>query len=207
MVPPAVSFVFCAVAVNACALTSKVAFSSPRPNILTKSLRDTKPCSFRVAKSIDLTECCSTSFCKTSRFTPTYSTRLGFLKPTLGTRRCNGIWPPSKPTLVDVPEREPAPLWPRVDVPPRPEPVPRPILFLFLVEPSAGFKLLRFMILDIFYSYQVIYFTYHTYNSRCCLNFHTVVNFTEAQSLYGFLLALGPVDHALDLCYFDLCHV
>src|ERR1700761_7947091 len=177
MVPPAASIAFCAVAVNACALTSKVALSSPRPRILTRSLRDTNPCSFRVAKSIDLTECCSTSFCKTSRFTPTYSTRLGFLKPTLGTRRCNGIWPPSKPTLVDVPERDPAPLWPRVDVPPRPEPVPRPILFLFLVEPSAGFRLLKFMILNIFNRYQMINFLYHPYDSRCSFNFNAMVYF------------------------------
>src|ERR1700709_2194750 len=180
MVPPAASIAFCAVAVNAWALTSNLAFSSPRPNILTRSFLETKPCSFNVAKSIDETENCSVSFCKTSRLTPTYSTRLGFLKPTLGTRRCNGIWPPSKPTLVDVPEREPAPLWPRVDVPPRPEPVPRPILFLFLVEPSAGLRLLKFMILNIFYCYQMINFTYHTDDSRCSFNFHAVVNFTQA---------------------------
>src|ERR1700712_3863493 len=180
MVPPAASIAFCAVAVNACALTSKVAFNSPRPKILTRSLFfDTKPYCFSVSKSIAVTECCSTKPCNTSRLTPTYSTRLLFLKPTLGTRRCNGICPPSKPILAEVPEREPAPLWPRVDVPPRPEPVPRPILFLFLVEPSAGFKLLKFMILNIFYCYQMVNFLYHTDDSRVCFNFHAVVNLTK----------------------------
>src|SRR6195952_3675776 len=176
MVPPAASIAFCAVAVNAWALTSNLAFSSPRPNILIKSLRDAKPCSFSVSKSTEVNVNFSVNACNTSRLTPVYSTRLGFLKPTLGTRRCNGIWPPSKPTLVLVPEREPAPLWPRVDVPPRPEPVPRPILFLFLVEPSAGFRLLKFMILNIFYRYQVINFFHHTDDSCISFNFYTVVD-------------------------------
>ena len=38
IVPPAASIAFCAVAVNACALTSNLAFNSPRPNIFTRSL-------------------------------------------------------------------------------------------------------------------------------------------------------------------------
>src|SRR5579872_111656 len=183
IVPPAASIAFCAVAVNACALTSNLAFSSPRPNILTRSLRETKPCSFKVAKSIAETLCSSDNFCKASRLTLTYSTRLGFLKPTFGTRRCSGIWPPSKPTLLLLPEREPAPLWPRVDVPPRPEPVPRPILFLFLVEPSAGFRLLKFMILNIFYCYQMINCTYHADDSRRSLYFNAVADFLQTQRL------------------------
>src|SRR5882762_2327640 len=180
MVPPAASIAFCAVAVNAWALTSNLAFNSPRPNILTRSLRETKPCSFSVSKSTDDNVYFSVNACNTSRLTPTYSTRLGFLKPTLGTRRCNGIWPPSKPTFVLVPEREPAPLWPRVDVPPRPEPVPRPILFLFLVEPSAGFRLLKFMILNIFYRYQMINFTYHADDSWCSFNLNAVADLFQA---------------------------
>src|SRR6195952_3743155 len=178
IVPPAASIAFCAVAENAWALTSNLAFSSPRPRIFTRSFLETKPCSFKVAKSIAETLCSSANFCKASRLTLAYSTRLGFLKPTFGTRRCNGIWPPSKPILVLLPEREPAPLWPRVDVPPRPEPVPRPILFLFLVEPSAGLRLLKFMILDIFYCYQMINFFHHTYDSRSSFNFNAVVYFT-----------------------------
>src|SRR5690606_5314865 len=144
-VPPAASIAFSAEAENAWALTSTLDFNSPRPKIFTKSFLDTNPCSFSVSKSITDRLCFSMRPCNTSRLTPTYSTRLMLLKPNLGTRRCNGICPPSKPILVLYPEREPAPLWPRVDVPPRPEPVPRPIRFLLLTDPSAGFRLLKFI--------------------------------------------------------------
>src|SRR6266851_856747 len=60
-----------------------------------------------------------------------YSTRKMLVKPRLGRRRCRGIWPPSKPRISDEPEREPWPLWPRVEVLPMPEPMPRPTRFLF----------------------------------------------------------------------------
>src|SRR5690606_6615013 len=83
--------------------------------------------------------------CNTSRLTPTYSTRLMLLKPNLGTRRCKGICPPSKPIFTLLPDREPAPLCPRVEVPPRPDPVPRPTRFLFFTDPAAGFRLLKFI--------------------------------------------------------------
>src|SRR5260370_31965330 len=53
------------------------------------------------------------------------------VKPRFGRRRCNGIWPPSKPRIRRAPERERWPLWPRVDVLPMPEPMPRPTRFLF----------------------------------------------------------------------------
>jgi large subunit ribosomal protein L6 len=39
-----------------------------------------------------------------------------------------------------------APLCPLVEVPPKPEPAPRPILFLVLTEPSAGRKLFKFIL-------------------------------------------------------------
>ena len=48
--------------------------------------------------------------------TTAYSTRNGFLNPRLGSRRCSGIGPPSKPRLVLYPERDCAPLCPRDDV-------------------------------------------------------------------------------------------
>src|SRR5690349_13097265 len=38
-----------------------------------------------------------------------------------------------------------APLWPRVDVLPRPEPMPRPIRFFRCFWPSGGVRELRFM--------------------------------------------------------------
>ncbi|CFN77002.1 Uncharacterised protein [Bordetella pertussis] len=60
----------------------------------------------------------------------------------MGKRRCNGIWPPSKPTLWKPPERDFWPLWPRPAVLPRPEPMPRPTRRLACLLPSAGFSVL-----------------------------------------------------------------
>jgi hypothetical protein len=52
-----------------------------------------------------------------------------------------GIWPPSKFTLVLLPERAPAPFSPRPEVLPEPEPSPRPMRFLRWREPSFGLRL------------------------------------------------------------------
>jgi hypothetical protein len=41
-------------------------------------------------------------------------------------------------------------LWPRVAVPPCPEPCPRPILFVFFLEPFAYRKLLKIAAMGIF---------------------------------------------------------
>src|ERR1700683_5208951 len=61
-----------------------------------------------------------------SRFTTVYSVRKILVKPRLGRRRCNGIAPPSKPRIMYEPERDLWPLWPRVEVLPMPDPMPRP---------------------------------------------------------------------------------
>src|SRR6266851_3178901 len=66
-----------------------------------------------------------------SKFTILNSLRKILVKPRLGMRRCKGIWPPSKPRIMREPLRERWPLWPRVDVLPMPEPMPRPTRFLF----------------------------------------------------------------------------
>src|SRR5271154_1202654 len=66
------------------------------------------------------------------------------VKPRLGRRRCSGIWPPSKPRIRLEPEREPWPLWPRVEVLPMPEPIPRPTRFLFSFAFLGARRLLRF---------------------------------------------------------------
>src|SRR5882762_3386030 len=60
------------------------------------------------------------------RLMTVYSTRKMLVNPRLGRRRCSGIWPPSKPRIRLEPERDPWPLWPRVEVFPMPEPIPRP---------------------------------------------------------------------------------
>src|SRR5439155_3670242 len=58
--------------------------------------------------------------------------------PPLGSRRCSGIWPPSKPTLWYPPERDFWPLWPRPAVLPSPEPMPRPTRRRAFLAPAAG---------------------------------------------------------------------
>src|ERR1019366_3663347 len=68
------------------------------------------------------------------------------VNPRFGSRRCNGIWPPSKPRfwLNPVPARWP--LEPRVEVLPCPEPMPRPIRFRPFTWPAGGFNPLRFIV-------------------------------------------------------------
>src|SRR6185503_20787986 len=51
-----------------------------------------------------------------------------------------GVCPPSKFTFWRAPEREPAPLWPRPEVLPVPEPSPRPMRLRGLRDPGAGFR-------------------------------------------------------------------
>ena len=66
------------------------------------------------------------------------------LKPRFGRRRCNGIWPPSKP-LMRTPERAVWPLPPRPEVLPLPEPMPRPTRMRFLREPALSAISLSFI--------------------------------------------------------------
>src|ERR1700757_669728 len=67
-----------------------------------------------------------------------------FLKPRLGSRRCNGIWPPSNP-LMRTPERAVWPLPPRPPVLPMPEPMPRPMRIRFLRDPGRSANSLSFI--------------------------------------------------------------
>src|SRR5436305_1534451 len=73
-----------------------------------------------------------------------YSVRKMLVKPRLGKRRWSGIWPPSKPRIMWEPERERWPLWPRVEVLPMPEPIPRPTRFLPVLAFLGARKLERF---------------------------------------------------------------
>src|SRR6266568_2140942 len=74
------------------------------------------------------------------RLTTAYSLRNRFVNPRFGTRRCSGIWPPSKPKYCLRPERDSCPLLPAVAVLPCPEPGPRPTRFGFLRDPLAGLR-------------------------------------------------------------------
>src|SRR5689334_23008327 len=51
-----------------------------------------------------------------------------------------GIWPPSAFGRLLLPERAPAPFWPRPAVLPTPEPSPRPSRLRRWREPFAGFS-------------------------------------------------------------------
>src|SRR3954454_7769313 len=54
-----------------------------------------------------------------------------------------GFWPPSYAVLRLLPERAPAPLWPRPEVLPCPVPTPRPSRLRGRLEPGAGFSVWR----------------------------------------------------------------
>src|SRR5215468_9828657 len=74
-----------------------------------------------------------------------YSVRKMLVKPRLGRRRCKGIWPPSKPRSRREPEREPWPLWPRVEVLPMPLPMPLPTRLRLAVAPLGGLNVDKFI--------------------------------------------------------------
>src|SRR5271155_6084437 len=78
-----------------------------------------------------------------------YSVRKMLVKPRLGRRRWRGICPPSKPRIMWEPERERCPLWPRVEVLPMPEPIPRPTRFLLLLACLGARRLERFFAITI----------------------------------------------------------
>src|SRR5947209_11240831 len=79
-----------------------------------------------------------------SRLTSANSSRKILVKPRLGSRRCSGIWPPSKP-LMRTPERAVWPLPPRPPVLPLPEPMPRPTRVRSLREPGRSAISLSFI--------------------------------------------------------------
>src|SRR5215472_9479600 len=80
----------------------------------------------------------SPSSARRSRLKIRYSVRKMLVKPRLGRRRCKGICPPSKPRSRREPDREPWPLWPRVEVLPMPLPIPRPTRLRLAVAPLGG---------------------------------------------------------------------
>lgn len=86
------------------------------------------------------------------------------------------------------PEREPRPLWPRPAVLPWPEPIPRPIRFLRLVEPGAGLSSLSFIffycsaLIRIDYSNKVAYPPQHPFNRRCTLQHPFAAELAQTQT-------------------------
>src|SRR5882672_6725919 len=102
---------------------------SPRPSRRTPSLarRNTPPRTKASTSTVSLVSRAprSTAAWMRSRFTSLSSSAKMLLKPRFGSRRCSGIWPPSKP-LMRTPVRAVWPLPPRPPVLPFPDPMPRP---------------------------------------------------------------------------------
>src|SRR5262249_29809271 len=123
--PPACSSLDLAAAENACAWTLSFLPTSPSPRIFTRGVvLGTMPAPLSMSTS-------TLPSSKRSAMWPTltgkYSVRNGFLKPRLGSRRCMGIWPPSKPMRAPWwPVRAFWPLTPLPAVWPVPDPMPRP---------------------------------------------------------------------------------
>src|SRR3954463_13915349 len=145
--PPAPSTFSRAVALKAWAETVSGLVSSPRPRILTGTPRRlARPFSRRASgvTSAPLSKRSSRSL----RFTGwvlvrKFSNGIDFFMVgprSLRIRMWIGFWPPSKFTRVLLPEREPAPFWPRPEVLPTPEPSPRPTRLRCLREPGAGLR-------------------------------------------------------------------
>src|ERR1017187_2700577 len=130
--PPAFSIASCAVFENLCAWMVTGPATGPLLSTLIRPpfLRS-KPSSTILSSVNSVPGAVARISATRSRPRTVYSTRKILLKPRFGRRRCSGIWPPSNPRISEDPEREPWPLWPRVEVLPMPEPIPRPTRFLF----------------------------------------------------------------------------
>ena len=146
-VPPAASIFSRAVLEKPWAWTVSALVSSPPPRTLTGTSRrvarpacasasgvTSAPLSKRASRSARLT-----GWVRVRNF----SNGIDFFMcgpRSLRIRMWIGVWPPSKRTRRLLPEREPAPLWPRPEVLPVPEPSPRPTRLRFLREPWAGLR-------------------------------------------------------------------
>src|SRR4051812_8737350 len=112
-----------------------------------------------------------------------------------------GFWPPSKPTLRLLPEREPAPFWPRPAVLPTPEPSPRPTRLRGRREPRAGLRLCRptlgLALSAIAHLHQVLDRADLPAHGRLVGTFRRLADAPEAKAAQGLLLlAAGAVRRA-----------
>src|SRR4030067_2216979 len=120
----------------------KADFTSPWPRTFTgRSAYLIKPAFFRERGAMFSW---LPSFTREPRLTICISALLRERKPLLGNLLCRGICPPSNQGWDPPPARDCCPLWPLVEVPPWPDPEPRPILFLFLTAPLGGESWLSF---------------------------------------------------------------
>src|SRR3954453_24008730 len=117
-----------------------------------------------------------------------------------------GVCPPSKFTFCRAPEREPAPLWPRPDVLPVPEPSPRPMRLRGRRDPGAGFSEwspMRSSAIDL---HQMIDCVDETANGGVILTLHRTSDLSETKGLQGLILLPAGAGEGLDLCDGQLAH-
>src|SRR5262245_58424702 len=147
--------------------------------------------------------------CKRPRLISLYSFALSLLKPRFGSRRCRGIWPPSKP-----PRRTPAravwPLPPRPPVLPMPEPMPRPMRTRTLRDPGLSLsslsrievrrsRCLTLSSLVVDHPHEVADLGDHAAHGGRILGRAPPAQLVEAEADQRLLLDLGPADGAADL--------
>src|SRR3954453_4599831 len=115
-------------------------------------------------------------------------------------RRWTGIWPPSKWCRVLLPEREPAPFWPRPEVLPVPEPSPRPTRLRSRRLPGAGFNVcspkLSFSVID---PHEMTDAVQHAARLRGVLDLDRVADPAQPERAQGVELRLVRAVLALDL--------
>src|SRR3954447_15488573 len=111
-----------------------------------------------------------------------------------------GVWPPSKRTRLRAPLREPAPLWPRPDVLPMPEPWPRPTRLRSLRAPLLGPSEWRPIFSAIFDLHEVADRVDQPAHGRMVVALGGAADLAEAERAQRLaLLAVGAVRRA-DLC-------
>src|SRR5262245_22861370 len=159
-----------------------------------------------------------------SRFTTLSSTANILLKPRFGSRRCSGIWPPSKP-LMRTPVRAVWPLPPRPPVLPFPDPMPRPtrmrpwrapalseISLSFIAHfptwttedrrrRTDNFLLLSSVVRRLFsdYAHEVRDFGDHPAGGRRVLKLADATDAIESEADKGLALVVAAPDRAADL--------
>src|SRR5690606_6132444 len=132
------------------------------------------------------------------------------VNPNLGTLLCKGIGPPSNPIFLEYPDLDLAPLCPRVELPPLPEPSDLPTRVPSLwTAPCAGLRLCNAICryyVGLLCGNQVLYLTYHAKDIGRGIVFDNMPALAQAKCLQGPFLVLWPFDRAPNLFYLNLCH-
>src|SRR5690606_21111519 len=195
IVPPAASILAAAALLKAWARTVSARVSSPSPSTLMPffASRTTRVST----KSSGVTTVPASHRFSASTLMAAGAVRnRALLNPRLGSRRCRGVCPPSKPGPLTPPERECCPLVPRPLVLPWPEPVPRPTRLALRRAPGAGRNSCSF-ISDFLHFDQVADFEHHPAHRGSVLFHHRVVEATQPQRANRLPLIPLVADRAL----------